>query len=80
MKDILNFMKMAYGKELKRIQRNLRIKIRKAKEKYRRKLECKLQQNNMSRTWSVSLTFRGMARGPLIVRQQPQDTVRYECL
>ncbi|KAI2649597.1 RNA-directed DNA polymerase from mobile element jockey [Labeo rohita] len=62
-KAILNRKKKAFRDgnkvEVRAIQRDLRIKIREAKEKYRRKLEWKLQQNNMREVWSGMRTITG---------------------
>jgi len=38
--------------EIKKVQIELREKIGEGKESYRRKLESKLQQNNMKEEWS----------------------------
>ncbi|XP_070773775.1 transmembrane 4 L6 family member 1-like [Enoplosus armatus] len=47
-------------KEVKRtIQGELKVKIREAKERYRRKLEWKLQQNNIREVWSGMRTITG---------------------
>lgn len=45
--------------EVKTMQGDLRVKIREAKEKYRRKLERKLRQNNMREVWSGMKTITG---------------------
>ncbi|XP_053723416.1 NACHT, LRR and PYD domains-containing protein 12-like [Synchiropus splendidus] len=45
--------------ELRIIQCELKLKIREAKESYRRKLECKLQTNNMQEVWSGMKTITG---------------------
>ncbi|KAL0151264.1 hypothetical protein M9458_053455 [Cirrhinus mrigala] len=62
-KAILNRKKKAFRErnkvEVRATQRDLRIKIREAKEKYRRKLEWKLQQNNMRELWSGMRTITG---------------------
>lgn len=42
---------MGNKEDVRAIQRDLRTKIREAKEKYRRKLEEKLQKNNMKEVW-----------------------------
>ncbi|MGL4850641.1 MAG: hypothetical protein ACRC28_17250, partial [Clostridium sp.] len=44
---------------MRAIQADLKVKIREAKEKYRRKLEQKLQQNNMREVWSGMKTITG---------------------
>ena len=50
-KDILNTKKRAFKdgdrEELKRVQEELKVRLREAKEEYRRKVEQKLQWNNM---------------------------------
>lgn len=43
--------------EMRRIQRELKDKIRDGKECYRRKLESKLSQNNMREVWSGMRTI-----------------------
>ena len=44
---------------LRTIQGELKMRIREAKEKYRKKLECKLQQNNLRDIWSGMRTIGG---------------------
>lgn len=62
-KDILNAKRRAFRdgnrEEMKAIQRELKMKIREAKDKYRRKLERKLQQNNMREVWSGMRNITG---------------------
>ncbi|KAL0187591.1 hypothetical protein M9458_014690, partial [Cirrhinus mrigala] len=62
-KAILNRKKKAFREgnkvEVRATQRDLRIKIREAKEKYRRKLEWKLQQNNLREVWSGMRSITG---------------------
>ncbi|KAJ8371917.1 hypothetical protein AAFF_G00298690 [Aldrovandia affinis] len=62
-KIILNAKKRAFragDKDgVKTIQGELRVTIREAKEKYRRKLEGKLQQNNMKEVWSGMKAITG---------------------
>lgn len=49
LKRLLNNKKKDFkrgdGKELRRVQRDLRVKLRKCKDSYRRKLEVKVEQN-----------------------------------
>ncbi|XP_049911756.1 uncharacterized protein LOC126397200 [Epinephelus moara] len=62
-KAILNLKKRAFRggnrEELRDIQRELSAKINEAKDGYRRKLERKLQLNNMSEVWSGMRTITG---------------------
>ncbi|XP_049889997.1 uncharacterized protein LOC126383511 [Epinephelus moara] len=62
-KAILNSKKRAFRagnrEEVRAIQGELKMKIREAKERYRRKLERKLQQNNMREVWSGMRTITG---------------------
>ena len=62
-KAILNKKKRAFRggnrEELRDIQRDLKAKIKEAKDGYRRKLERKLQQNNLREVWSGMRTIIG---------------------
>ena len=62
-KAILNQKKRAFRggnrEELGDIQRDLNAKIKEAKDSYRRKLERKVQQNNMREAWSGMRTITG---------------------
>ena len=62
-KAILNKKKRAFRggikEELRDIQRDLKAKIKEAKDGYRRKLERKLQQNNLREVWSGMRTITG---------------------
>ena len=62
-KATLNRKKAAFRsgdrEELKRVQIELREKIAEGKENYKRKLESKLQQNNMKEVWSGMRTITG---------------------
>ncbi|CAN9505300.1 unnamed protein product [Ophioblennius macclurei] len=62
-KAILNKNKRAFKvgdkEEVKKIQGELKIKIREAKESYRRRLEGKLQKNNMREVWSGMKNITG---------------------
>ncbi|KAK0139729.1 hypothetical protein N1851_023362 [Merluccius polli] len=62
-KTILNDKRRAFTagnrEEVRTIQRELKVKIKEAKQKYRRKLEWKLQQNNMREVWSGMRTITG---------------------
>ncbi|XP_034043660.1 FH2 domain-containing protein 1 [Thalassophryne amazonica] len=50
--------------ELKRVQQELREVIAEGKDSYRRKLEGKLQQNNMREVWSGMRTITGHGLSP----------------
>ncbi|KAK0139075.1 hypothetical protein N1851_024349 [Merluccius polli] len=62
-KDILNRKKRAFKDgdrdELKRVQRELKVHLREAKEDYRRKVEQKLQHNNLREVWDGMKTITG---------------------
>ncbi|KAI4899408.1 hypothetical protein NFI96_019941, partial [Prochilodus magdalenae] len=45
--------------ELKSVQRELKVHLRETKESYRRKVEQKLRENNMSEVWSGMKTITG---------------------
>ena len=45
--------------ELRNVQRDLKVKLKECKDTYRRKLESKLQQNNMREVWSGMKTITG---------------------
>lgn len=60
-KALLNKKKRAFRAgdrvEVRTIQRELKTAIKEAKNKYRRKLEWKLQQNNMREVWNGMRTI-----------------------
>ncbi|KAI4887684.1 hypothetical protein NFI96_005893 [Prochilodus magdalenae] len=62
-KDILNQKKMAFRdgnwKELKRVQGELKVRLKEAKESYRKKVERKLQDNNMKEVWGAMKPITG---------------------
>ncbi|KAM8771414.1 uncharacterized protein AB9X84_005684 [Acanthopagrus schlegelii] len=62
-KDILNRKKRAFKDgdrdELKRVQGELKVQLREANEEYRRKVEQKLQRNNMREVWDGMKTITG---------------------
>ncbi|KAK0155496.1 hypothetical protein N1851_002086 [Merluccius polli] len=62
-KDILNRRKRAFKDgdrdELKRVQRELKVHLSEAKEDYRRKVEQKLQHNNLREVWDGMKTITG---------------------
>ncbi|KAI4905891.1 hypothetical protein NFI96_014096 [Prochilodus magdalenae] len=62
-KALLNKKKRAFRagdrEEVRTTQRELKRTIREAKDRYRRKLEWKLQQNNMREVWSGMRTITG---------------------
>ena len=62
-KDILNRKKRAFRDgdrdELKHVQGELNVHLREAKEDYRRKLEQRLQHNNMREVWDGMKTITG---------------------
>ncbi|KAI4873724.1 hypothetical protein NFI96_000464 [Prochilodus magdalenae] len=62
-KALLNKKKRAFRagdrEEVRTTQRELKRTIREAKDRYRRKLEWKLQQNNMREVWSGMSTITG---------------------
>ncbi|KAI3353959.1 hypothetical protein L3Q82_018454, partial [Scortum barcoo] len=62
-KDIKDRKKAAFRRgdkeELKKVQTELREKIAEGKDCYRRKLESRLQQNNMREVWSGLKTITG---------------------
>ncbi|KAI4888527.1 hypothetical protein NFI96_008530 [Prochilodus magdalenae] len=62
-KALLNKKKRAFRagdrEEVRTTQRELKRTIREAKDRYRRKLEWKLQQNNMKEVWSGMRTITG---------------------
>ena len=69
-KDILNRKKRAFKEgdrdELKRIQVELKVQLREAKEEYRRKVEQKLQHNNMREVWDGMKTITGCKKKGII--------------
>ncbi|KAI4880858.1 hypothetical protein NFI96_024792 [Prochilodus magdalenae] len=62
-KDILNQKKRAFKDgnwtELKRVQGELKVRLKEAKESYRKKVERKLQDNNMKEVWGAMKTITG---------------------
>ncbi|XP_049333313.1 uncharacterized protein LOC125801152 [Astyanax mexicanus] len=62
-KDLLNQKKRAFKDghlvELKRVQRELKVRLKEAKESYRKKVERKLQDNNMKEVWGAMKTITG---------------------
>ncbi|KAI4896296.1 hypothetical protein NFI96_007479, partial [Prochilodus magdalenae] len=62
-KDLLNQKKRAFRDgnwtELKRVQGELKIRLKEAKESYRKKVERKLQDNNMKEVWGAMKTITG---------------------
>lgn len=62
-KDLLNKTKRAFKDgeqtELKRVQGELKVRLRDAKESYRRKVEQKLQENNIKEIWDGMKTIAG---------------------
>lgn len=69
-KGLLNQKKKAFKEgntqELKQIQRELRVQLREAKEQYRRKIEQRMQTNNMREVWEGMKIITGCStkRGP----------------
>ena len=55
LKELLNKKKQAFRtgdkEELKRVQRELKVKLKECKDSYKQKLESKLQQNNSRDVW-----------------------------
>ncbi|KAI4891636.1 hypothetical protein NFI96_032089, partial [Prochilodus magdalenae] len=62
-KDILNQKKRVFKDgnwtELKRVQVELKVRLKEAKESYRKKVERKLQDNNMKEVWGAMKTITG---------------------
>ncbi|KAI3355422.1 hypothetical protein L3Q82_018263 [Scortum barcoo] len=62
-KGLLNQKKKAFKdgdtQELKQIQKELRVQLRKAKEQYRKKIEQRMQNNNMRVVWEGMKTITG---------------------
>ncbi|KAI3353517.1 hypothetical protein L3Q82_020036, partial [Scortum barcoo] len=64
-KGLLNQKKKAFKdgwrhtQELKQIQKELRVQLREAKEQYRRKIEQRMQNNNMREVWEGMKTITG---------------------
>ncbi|KAI4877848.1 hypothetical protein NFI96_007782 [Prochilodus magdalenae] len=62
-KDILNQKKRAFRDgnwtELKRVQGELKVRLKETKESYRKKVERKLQDNNMKEVWGAMKTITG---------------------
>ena len=62
-KVILKEMKMAFRtgnrEGLRPLKGELKVRIREAKEKYRKNLEWKLQENNLREVWSGMRTLTG---------------------
>jgi len=67
LKALLNMKKAAFRSgdrdELRRAQRNLKVKLREGKDSYRRKLEAKLQLNNTREVWSGMKQITGFKVG-----------------
>ena len=65
-KAILNDKKRAFREgnqaEMRRVQGVLKVKIKEAKDRYRRKLEKKLQENNTRDVWSGMKTITGFQK------------------
>ena len=84
-KAILNQKKRAFSggnrEELRDIQREPNNKIKEAKEGYRRKLERKLQQNNMREFWSGMRTITGFRRmEDVLPRSSAKDAAAQQSL
>ncbi|KAI3367157.1 hypothetical protein L3Q82_008214 [Scortum barcoo] len=62
-KGLLNQKKKAFKdgdtQELKQIQKELRVQLREAKEQYRKKIEQRMQNNNMREVWEGMKTITG---------------------
>ncbi|KAI4892834.1 hypothetical protein NFI96_009184, partial [Prochilodus magdalenae] len=62
-KDLLNqkkrVLKDGNWTELKRVQGELKVRLKEAKESYRKKVERKLQDNNMKEVWGAMETITG---------------------
>lgn len=62
-KDIVNRKKRAFGngdrEERKQAQREFKVHLQEAKKSYSRKVEQKLQQNNMREVWEGRKTITG---------------------
>ncbi|KAI3355419.1 hypothetical protein L3Q82_018260, partial [Scortum barcoo] len=62
-KGLLNQKKKAFKdgdtQELKQIQKELRVQLREAKEQYRKKIEQRMQNNNMRVVWEGMKTITG---------------------
>ena len=62
-KGLLNQKKKAFKdgntQELKQTQKELRVQLRRAKDKYRRTIEQKMQNNNMREVWEGMKTITG---------------------
>lgn len=48
--------------ELRRVQGELKVKLKEAKEEYRRKVERNLQENNMKEVWDGMKTITGLRK------------------
>lgn len=70
-KNLLNKKKRAFKEgdqaELRHVQRELKAKLKEAKEEYRRKVEQKLQENNLKEVWDGMKTITGCKKGNSIV-------------
>ncbi|XP_062854835.1 uncharacterized protein LOC134318029 [Trichomycterus rosablanca] len=84
-KELLNKKKRAFRdgdrEELKRVQGELKVRLKEAKESYRRKIEQKLQENNMREVWNGMKTITGCkkkgrnsAEGDVVFKPQNQST------
>ena len=66
-KALLNEKKRVFSsgdkEELRRVQKELRLKIRKGKDSYRRKLEKRLEQNNTRDVWRGLQNIAGHGKG-----------------
>ncbi|KAF4086642.1 hypothetical protein AMELA_G00086000 [Ameiurus melas] len=65
-KTLLSRKKMAFREgdkvELRRVQGELKAKLKEAKEEYRKKVEQKLQENNMKEVWDGMKTITGLRK------------------
>ena len=67
LKSLLNEKKRAFSsgdqEEMRRIQKELKKKIRECKDSYRNKMEEQLQQNNVREVWKGLKTMSGHSKG-----------------
>lgn len=65
-KTLLNRKKRAFREgnqaELRRVQGELKVRLKEAKEEYRKKVEQKLQENNMREVWDGMKTITGLGK------------------
>ena len=65
-KALLNRKKMAFKEgnqaELRQVQGELKVRLKEAKEDYRKKVEQKLQENNMKEVWDGMKTITGLRK------------------